>query len=63
VDQAATVQEHLLMMWIPAVLNMIFVSNEDTPLVTAIKSFWNAFIPKEIPAQKRADKQMLCITS
>lgn len=63
VDLAAADQEHLLMMWTPAATNMTFVLSEETPLVTVIKSLWNAFIPKEILVQKRADKQMLCIIS
>lgn len=40
-----------------------FVLSVVTPLVTVIKSFWNAFIPKGIPIPKRADKQMSCIIS
>jgi hypothetical protein len=51
------------MMWIPAVTNMIYVWNVETPLVTVINDLWNAFIPKLILVQKRAGRRMSCINS
>jgi hypothetical protein len=49
------------MMWIPAVTNMIYVWNVETPLVTVINDLWNAFIPKSTLIQKRGDRQISCI--